>query len=404
MLPRAAAKYTQSHDDHFLYPVYIHSSLLRVIYIAAVVDSIDFDNSGLRVELAWQSEGACCVAAQNKTKLLSSFKETSTSSLCCMTMTTPTVGVGIFVLSVDIAVCLALLVPFSIITVKSHCYDRQYNRKQRIFLYLLLASLGYSVLLALQLYGIEVFRGGIYWGFIVLFDAFFCWAALYVCVDVYTTLRGTEFHCLRFRFHTVVEEVCILGVIITISAGFAAGGYFKHDNALGVTYILPITLVWFITILSIVFVLVHLCLASRRVEGGQLANRLKGTVTLLLLFVVCYSVGTHVVDAALILGSVGVEDFTWNLILETLYLLCYKGVPYMFVIFFGWKMLQDLGRQCCCRRYRRRRGYGQIPGQEERGVLSVQTGVPSTTRTYHTCDDVGTTRTYYTCDESEVPA
>ncbi len=74
----------------------------------------------------------------------------------------------------------------------------------------------------------------------------------------------------------------------------------------------------------------------------------------------------------------------------------------MFIIFFGWKMLQDLGRQCCCRRYRRRRGYGQIPGQEERGVLSVQTGIPSTTRTYHTCDDV-TSATYYTCDESQPP-
>ncbi len=317
-------------------------------------------------------------------------------------MITPKVGVGIFVLSVDIAVCLVLLVLFSIITVKSHCCDRQYSRKQRIFLYLLLASLGDSVLFPLQLYGIEVFRGGIYWGFIVLFNAFFCWAALYVCVDVYTTLRGTELHCLRFRFHTVVEDMCILTVIITIAAGFAAGGYFTDSIGMGVVYIFTITLLWSITLLSIGFVLhvVHLWLASRRVEGGQLANRLEGTATLLLLFVVCYFVGTRVVE---ILGTVGVEDFTRFLILETFYLLCSKGVPYMFVIFFGWKMLQDLGRQCCCRRYRRRRGYGQIPGQEERGVFSVQTGIPSTTRTYHTCDDAGTTRTYYTCDESQPP-
>ncbi len=72
------------------------------------------------------------------------------------------------VLSVDIAVCSALLVLFFIITVKSHCCDRQYSRKQRIFLYLLLASLGNSIVFVLKVYGIELFRGGVNWGFLQL--------------------------------------------------------------------------------------------------------------------------------------------------------------------------------------------------------------------------------------------
>ncbi len=342
------------------------------------------------MELAWQSEGACCVAAQNEVAVLFQGHR---YFIPLLTMTSAKLEVQIILYSVDIPICLALLVLFSIITVKSHCCDRQYSRKQRIFLYLLLASLGDSIvhLVVVCAYRIElVVRNGVNWGFTVLFNVTFCWAVLHMCFEVFTTLRRTEFHCLRFKFHTVVEEVCILIVIITISTGCAAATFFTDNNWV---VVVSIVLLWFPTTASIVFVLVQLCLACRRVEGGQVANRLKVTVTLLLLFMLCYVAGICVVIT---------EGHRWDLYRSTIYLLIFKGVPYMFVIFFGRKMLQDLGRQCCCRRYRRRRGYGQIPGQEERGVLSVQTGVPSTTRTYYTCDDVASA-TYYTCDESQPP-
>ncbi len=218
------------------------------------------------------------------------------------------------VLSVDIAVCSALLVLFSIITVKSHCCDRQYSRKQRIFLYLLLASLGASCTNLLILLETEWLGDGLvylFFWFSQLFNVFFCWAVLHMCCEIFTTLRRTEFHCLRFRFHTVVEEVCIL------------------------------------------------------------------TVTFLLIVVVCYSVGVCVTLSTALQPGVQASH-TMVLIVGTVYLLCVKVVPYMFVIFFGWNMLQDLGRQCCCRRYRRHR---QLP------EIGFQTGIPSTTRTYYTCDD-----------------
>ncbi len=227
-----------------------------------------------------------------------------------------------------------------------------------------------------------------------------CWAAVYLCFEVYTTLRGTEFHCLRFRFHTVVEDVCIL-IVFIISTGYAAADVFvtphhfgRLDFGTALVLYLPLVFVWFVVAVSIALVLVQLCVAYRRVEDGQVANRLRRsaivTVTLLVMLVGyivggCAAVGTHFNRTLLLVLGIG-----------------YTITPHMFVIFFGWKMLRDLGRQCCCRRYRRRRGYGQIPGQEERGVLSVQTGIPSTTRTYYTCDDVASV-TYYTCDESQPP-
>ncbi len=311
------------------------------------------------------------------------------------------------ILLVDIAVCLALLVLFAIITVKSHCCDRQYSRKQRIFLYLLLASLGNSITNLLYTYGTIFFRDSVYLGFTALFNVLFCCAALYVCFEVYTTLRRTEFRCLRFRFHTFAEEMCFLIVVTAISAGDAAVGAFvgMDDRALNIIVVgLPPAFPWLIAFVCVVLVLVQLCVACRRVEGGQVANRLRRpavvTVTLLV-FLVGYFLGLCVM-LGIDLHVRGKAAQTWFLVSGSIYALCYKAIPYMFVIFFGWTMLLDLGRQCCCRRYRRRRGYGQIPGQEERGVLSVQTGVPSTTRTYYTCDDV-TSATYYTCDESQAP-
>ncbi len=221
------------------------------------------------------------------------------------------------------------------------------------------------------------------------------------------TLRRTEFHCLRFRFHTVVEEVCLLIVVITITAAYAAADVLiitKLTDPVRVAVLyLPIVFLWFVVAVSIVLVLVQLCIAYRRVEGGQVVNRLRRpavvTVTLLV-FVLFYVGGLCVVVGIVMRGDDGQTGY--QLLFFFFVIPYYKVVPYVFVIFFGWKMLQDLGRQCCCRQYRRRRGYGQIPGQEERGVLSVQTGVPSTTRTYYTCDDV-TSATYYTCDESQPP-
>ncbi len=318
-----------------------------------------------------------------------------------LTMKAPTAQ--IIVPSVDIAVCLALLVLFSIITVKSHCCDRQYSRKQRIFLYLLLASLGDSC--TYLVYRIQVFSDYLEYindGFLLLVNVTFCWAAIYVCFEVFITLRRTEFHCLRFRFHTVVEEVCILFIVITITAGWVVVclDMITHDTLAIVG--LPLAILSFIDIVSVVLVLVQLCVAYWRVEDGQVANRLRRpavvTVTLLV-FLVCY-----VIAFVVLVSFRKVVDRMWFRIIVAV--LGYKLIPYMFVIFFGWKMLQDLGRQCCCRRYRRRRGYGQIPGQEERGVPSIQSPVLhlSTTRTYYTCDDVtSTTRTYYTCDESQPP-
>ncbi len=276
---------------------------------------------------------------------------------------------------VDIAVCLSLLVLFSIITVKSHCCDRQYSRKQRIFLYLLLPSLGASCI-AISLWIQERLEDHplwyVYWGLLQLVNVTFSWAALHVCFEVFTTLRRTEFHCLRFRFHTIVEEVCILIVVITISAGCIVANVFID--------FLPYTILALVNIVSIVLVLVQLFVAYRRVESGQVANRLRrpavATMTLLVFLVV------HVIAYGV---SRVLDDFLWYSI--TVYILGYKIIPYAFVIFFGWKMLLDLGRQCCCRRYRRPREYGQIQGQEEIGVALVQSLVQSTTRTYYTCDE-----------------
>ncbi len=306
----------------------------------------------------------------------------------------------VIVFSVDIAVCLVLLVLFSIITVKSHCCDRQYSRKQRIFLYLLLPSLGASCT------GLIIWSGnqklfvwnGVYWGLLQLVDVTFCWAALHMCSEVYTTLRRTDFHCLRFRFRTIVEEVCILIVVITISAGCAVEVvFFDFGTTMSyavIVYSIPLTILALVDIVSIILVLVQLCVACRRVESGQVTNGLRrpavATVTLLVFLVV------HVVAYGVLVSTLIDDDIdTWFLL--TVYILGYKVIPYAFVIFFGWKMLLDLGRQCCFRRYRRPREYGQIPGQGERVVFSVQ----STTQTYNTCDDAGTTRTYYTCDESQ---
>ncbi len=313
----------------------------------------------------------------------------------------------ITILSVDIAVCLALLVLFSIITVKNHCCDRQYSRKQRIFLYLLLASLGdSSAFLLFQATGMDHHPNNglpyVFWGLLQLDDLIFCWAALYVSFEVFTTLRRTDFRCLKVRFPTVVVEVCILIVVIVISAGTTALDHFALQHSWFIVVYLPLVFLWFIDIASVVLVLVQLCIAYRRVEDGQVANRLRRPAVLtvtLLVFLVFYVIGVCVVP------SIALSDRHCTIVvLGSVYILCSKVASYMFVVIFGWKMLQDLGRQCCCRRYRRRRGYGRIPGQEERGVLSLQTGVPSTTRTYYTCDDMGsTTRTYQTCDESEAP-
>ncbi len=362
------------------------------------------------MDSVWQSEGAYCVVAQNE--LLVLFRRKQILHPFADNMISKTGQVVI--LSEDIAICLALLVLFSIITVKSHCCDRQYSRKQRIFFYLLLASLGRSCVYLCWFLWIGWFRDGrlyVIYMFTQLLNVLFCCAALYMCFEVYTTLRRTEFHCLRFRFHTVVEEVCLLIVVIIIAAGYTAADVFvkTHDFGIVLVLYLPFLSLWFVIAISIALVLVQLCVACRRVEGGQVANRLRrpAIVTVALLvwlvgYMVCF-VGVCV--------ALGKEDPTLVLVFGTGYTI----TPHIFVIFFGWKMLQDLDCQCCCRRYRRGRGYGQIPGQEERGVLSAQTGVPSTTRTYHTCDDVITktgiyhtcddvhsiTRTYDTCDESK---
>ncbi len=128
------------------------------------------------------------------------------------------------------------------------------------------------------------------------------------------TLRRTEFHCLRFRFHTVVEEVCILVVIITIAAGCAAA---VADDLVSANNILvvwvPIVFLWFVVAVSVVLVLVQLCVACRRVEGGQVVNRLRRpavvTVTFFL-FVVCYFLGGFIVLGIIFSGKGG---HTWFL-------------------------------------------------------------------------------------------
>ncbi len=357
------------------------------------------------MESVWQSERALAVLFlrivlfQGK-QILHPFADDMTAETAL-----------IIILSVDIDVCLALLVLFSAITVKSHCCDRQYSRKQRIFFYLLLASLGdSSAFLLFQASGMDHHPNNgllyVFWGLLQLDDIIFCWAALYVSFEVFTTLRRIDFRCLKVRFPTVVEEVCILIVVIIISAGFTALGHFAlHDPSWFIVMYLPLVFLWFIDIASVVLVLVQLCVAYRRVEDGQVANRLRRPAALtvtLLVFLVFYVIGVCVVPRI----ALSDRDRDNTVALGSVYILCSKVVSYMFVVIFGWKMLQDLGRQCCCRRYRRHRarGYGKIPGQEERGVLSLQTGVPSTTRTYYTCDDMGsTTWTYQTCDESEAP-
>ncbi len=308
----------------------------------------------------------------------------------------------VLIFSVELSVCLVLLVLFSIITVKSHCCDRQYSRKQRIFLYLLLATLGDSIATLYKvnsgsddslLYMCLVFLK-------LMFHIMFCWATFYLCFEVFTTLRRTEFRCLRFRFHTVVEELCILIVVIAITAGWVAVYSVAHDNNIVLSFLfvfLPLVILSIIDVVSVALVLVQLCVAYRRVEGGQVANRLRRpavvTVTLLV-FLFFYIIGLSVLESSELSGEAG---DTWFVVDVIVYIIGYKIIPYMFVIFFGSEMLQELGRQCCSRQYRR---YEHIPDEEERGVLSVAL---STTRTYCTCDAAGTTRTYYTCDESQPP-
>ncbi len=197
----------------------------------------------------------------------------------------------------------------------------------------------------------------------------------------------------------------------------------KDNNSVDVTLrkvspFIPVIVINVIVVVSIVLVLVTLCIACRRIRSQGVVNRLKRAITetAILLGIFIGEFAVICVWCRLQWTKV-LDKETHFLFVETVLIIVSDTIiPCGFVVFFGWKMLRDLGRQCCCRRYRRRRGYGQIPGQEERGVLSVQTGVPSTTRTYYTCGDMVTntgiyrtcdddvhsiTRTYDTCDESK---
>ncbi len=111
--------------------------------------------------------------------------------------------------SVCTVVCLVAVILLAIITIKSHCCDQRHSRKQRIFLYLLLASLG-SLLTELLL-----FTGGnchnssmhIYH----LHKSRFLSSVgqpFYLCFNVFVTLRRIEFRGPNLCSNTT--EVCYL--------------------------------------------------------------------------------------------------------------------------------------------------------------------------------------------------
>ncbi len=302
--------------------------------------------------------------------------------------------------SVCTVVCLVAVILLAIITIKSHCCVRRYSRKQRIFLYLLVASLG-SLLPELLL-----FTGSNCHILFYLHTSFaqielfvFCWAALYLCFDVFVTLRRIEFRGPNLCSN--ITEVCFLLSIAAVSAGYTAVlvlntshhsniwcwfSDFRNGSTVDIKterlWVVPLGLVTLIGVVCTLLVLVQLRVACRKVEAREVVNRLRSAIAetvILFVFSLVYFISLGVVSAT-------VDDLHWNdlrtfLLIETP--LSNSIIPFGFLIFFGRKMLQELCCQCCCRRYGKRRGYGPLQG----GIFSVQNPASSTTRTYYTCDD-----------------
>ncbi len=312
---------------------------------------------------------------------------------------------GIIVGSICTVLCLLAVILFSITTIKNHCYDRRYNRKQRIILYLLVASLG--SLLTYVSYQIWITCSVLY--IIMLVEelrlSVVCWAAVYLCFDVFTTLRRREFRGRNYRFCGGIAEVCCLVFITTVSIGYTAvvllvsthGHPYQwcrsiFDNStfdysfMIKMWFAPLLLVTLISIVSIVLVLVQLCVACRRVQAREVMNRLRNTIVetvILIVFLTGHCIivgGWFALEMVMYLRK---EYKDTSMVVELLLPLHDAIIPCGFLIFFGRKMLQELCCQCCCRRYRRRRGYGPLQGD----IFSVQSPVDSTTRTYYTCDD-----------------
>ncbi len=314
---------------------------------------------------------------------------------------------GITVGSICTVLCLVAVVLFSVITIKSHCCDRQYSRKQRIILYLLLASLGSLLTYVSFLIGVSCSVLYVYMLVEELRLFVFCWAAVYLCFDVFATLRRREYRGRNYRLCGGIAEVCFLIVIAVVSIGYTAvvllvptyghpDQWCQENSTVNVgstlsteVWFAPLLLVTLISTVSIVLVLVQLCVACRRVQAQEVINRLRNTIVetvILSVFLTghCIIVGVWFAYAeVMVTDSPHVHVTDTSIVFQLLIPLHNAIIPCGFIVFFGRKMLQELCCQCCCRRYRRRQGYGPLQGD----IFSVRSPVGSTTRTYYTCDD-----------------
>ncbi len=234
---------------------------------------------------------------------------------------------GIIIGSICTVLCLVAVVLFSIITIKSHCYDRQYSRKQRIILYLLLASLG-SLLtyVSFLMWSKDCSVLYVYMQVDTLRLSVFCWAAVYLCFYVFTTLRRREFQGRKYRLCGSIAEVCSLVVITVVSIGYAAVAqlipshghphlwcqdinHSKLDNFLSTElWFAPLLLVTLISTVSIVLVLVQLCVACRRVQAQEVMNRLRSTIVETVILIVFMTGHCIIVGAWFAYAEVMVTD------------------------------------------------------------------------------------------------
>ncbi len=313
---------------------------------------------------------------------------------------------GIIVSSICTVLCLVAVVLFSITTIKSHCCDRQYSRKQRIILYLLLVSLG-SLLtrVSFLIWNRNCRVLYVYILFEQLHPFVLCWAAVYLCFDVFTTLSRREFRGRNYRFCGGIAEVCLLAVITVVSIGCTAvvimiptHGHphqWCHNNSKlysslsSMLWFAPYLLVTLISIVSIVLVLVQLCVACRRVQAREVMNRLRNTIVETVILIVfmtghCIIVGVWFAYSVVVfIDGRNVPETFCLIFFELLLPLHDAFIPCGFIIFFGRRILQELGCQCCCGRCGRNQGYVPLQG----GIFSVRSPMSSTTWTYYTCDD-----------------
>ncbi len=322
----------------------------------------------------------------------------------------------------------------SISTFRSHCCNHQYSQKQRIFLYFLLVTLGYHISLVIQLPSLR-YRQNAYgahrpglkchmsaylsqsFGWCQFFIS--SWAAVFLPCDVFTRLRGIQW---QSRGKKCCMEICFLVVSAVFSFtlavvpftnntyGYASGPwcwiisatetYIKNSSVLRTNvsntglkeqiwlWFVPGGVVSFISLVSILAVVIQLCIACRRIKARGVVNRLEGSIAesvLLAIFLIGHSLLWWVQLNERLVLQVDVNAVESDNALR-LYIffaisvpLSSSILPFGFTVYFGRKKIQQICGGCCCyfcSRCLRRYGYQSLEG---------------TDRTYYTCDEPTTT-------------